>query len=168
MSTQNLEAPLMRLLKFGTYDLNANRQGQLSFQQRQGLINGDDFTLIGLVVALPVFLVSWILGFSSVTYVLAIAAFLFVVGISSRNAVKKLLDIVTGTVKNAEGVITIYVNTTEQRTFLGALQNQWAYGVIEGVNFYVPAEMAQSFQGKKMRVYYTPRFRQAVSAEFIE
>src|SRR5689334_15979592 len=119
---------LMRLLNFTQADLVANHQGQLSFAQRVNLVKENELFLLGCVLVLPFALISWLVGVISIVGLMGLVIVFILLGLFNLASVKKLWDAARGNVQYVEGNIVIRVGTVEQRTFLGAIRTQWAYG----------------------------------------
>lgn len=173
MSSQTLNAELMRILKFDSSDLDANRQGQMSIGQRTRLLleNNEVVIILLCLVGAPIGIVGMIAREGiKIDQILAALAVIVLAVIFGRPYLKKLWEVLLGKVSVVSGTITIRLQPYDPRYhFVAAvLGDKWAYGVIEDISFQVPLEMETTFQGKKLAVYYTPQSRKVLAALVIE
>lgn len=170
MADEPSDEALMRILQFDAEELERNRQGMLSLQQRLRLFSQIDQPLLALVLLAPLGIVIQLRepqSVQSVVNILVLIALVVIVATFSRKSIRLLLDIVTGQVSEASGTITVRIYRFDRRTFAGMLGTQYANGTIGSESFIVPVALAESFQGKSLRVFYTPRYRQAVSGHIL-
>jgi hypothetical protein len=165
MSAQQPNLELMQILSFDANELELNRSGRLSLQQRILMLREMDYLFALFVVLLPVWLIGWAIGQFPFVQVLMVVAMIAVTGILNRTSVKILVDILAGQVQNVSGSITIRIYIHKRTTFLGIMGVQYANGTIGDVTFHLPVAMADNFQGKSLQIFYTPRYRKAVSGE---
>jgi len=172
MSTQQLNAQLMRILKFDDADLDANRQGRMTIGQRTRLLidNRDVLFILLIIFGAPISLVGIIARQGvALDQILAVVAIEVIAIIFGRNQLRQLWEAVLGHVSKGSGItkFQVQVYAPQHDLFRSMMGEKWAYGVIESTTFHVPVEMAEQFEGKKLCVYYTQELHKTLSAEVI-
>ena len=164
MSTEQLDAELRLVFQIEPDELETNRNGYLSLMQRGRMLMDANHLFLLFVALVPVLLAGWLVGQASIEMVLGAAVFAVITGFVNQSSTKVVADVLTGRVESARGKIKIVVYTHDQRTYAGIMGKQYANGIIGEAQFIVPLEM-KAYPDNEITVYYTPRYKKAVSAQ---
>jgi len=158
---------LMRILNFNDQELALNRQGKLGFEQRLRLLEEVNQFMIVVIALIPFGIIVWVNDHQPILEVIGLLVLLGVIVAFNQPSVQILLDIVNGQVSEVSGAITIRLYTRSQRTLLGLIGEKFADGTINDVTFLIPVEMVDEYQGRPMRIFYSPRYHRALSGEVL-
>jgi len=144
---------LMNVLGFSKGDLECNQQGKMSANQRSAYLNKRKWYLLGSGLCILGFMIVWFGGRELSVFLVGFVIGIFVCGM---NAYRFYSDGINGVVASSEGRIDMTING---RRFSIA---------VEGQQFDLRQKAFLAFKnGDPYRLYYTPRTKQLLSAEWL-